>query len=386
MTQSSQLASAKIAAEQPQILSNDKDLFTASQNWQAAEVLAIDTEFVRERTYFAALGLIQISDGVTVWLVDPLEIDDFTPLKDLFTNPDILKILHSPSEDLEILLQYFACLPEPMFDSQLAAAALGQPLQISYQKLLQWQLEIEIDKGETRSNWLQRPLRKSQLHYAAMDVAYLPMVYQQLATQLHQQNRYHWVRQDSQIQLDKARLPVDTQTLYFKYRDAWRLDNRQRQILQNLYIWREETAIKRNLPRSFVVKDSDLNAIAVAMPSSLSELKECGELHHHSIRRHGEKILQIVAGNTINSSPINNSAKPPIPLSSEEKACLQTLKTAVAKIAASLEIDPANIASRRELEFLIRNRPLAQLPARFSGWRESVLANELKIIDQLIRN
>ncbi len=383
MTQSNQLVTAKTAAELPQILCTDKDLSTAAEHWNNIAVMAIDTEFVRERTYFAALGLIQISDGITVWLLDPLKITDFQPLKDLFTNPEILKILHSPSEDLEILLQYFGCLPEPMFDSQLAAAALGQPLQISYQKLLQWQLDIEIDKGETRSNWLQRPLRESQLHYAAMDVSYLPLVYSQLTELLNTRDRYHWVMQDSQLQLDKARQIIDRDTMYFKYKDAWRLNDKQQAVLQGLYKWREEVAINRDLPRSFVVRDNDLNAIARALPDSVNTLKDCTDLHPNALRRHGEKILQLVANKSADGHPQSSFKKPPMPLDSEEKACLQELKIAIINIASKEELDPASLASRRELEALIRARPLSEIPAKFSGWRKALLANELNTINNL---
>ncbi len=383
MTQSNQLATAETAAELPQILCTDKDLSTAAEHWHNIAVMAIDTEFVRERTYFAALGLIQVSDGVTVWLLDPLKITNFQPLKDLFTNPDILKILHSPSEDLEVLLQYFGCLPEPMFDSQLAAAALGQPLQISYQKLLKWQLDIEIDKGETRSNWLQRPLRESQLHYAAMDVSYLPLVYTQLAEQLNTRNRYHWVTQDSQLQLEKARQSIDTDTMYFKYKDAWRLSDKQQAVLQDLYKWREEVAINRDLPRSFVVRDNDLNAIARTLPNSLDSLKDCADLHPNALRRHGRKILQIVTSKSADGQQQSCLKKPPLPLSGEEKTCLQELKGAISSIASNADIDPACLASRRELEALIRARPLIELPAKFSGWRKALLTNELNTINQL---
>ncbi len=385
MTQSQQLATAKTAAEQPQILCTDKDLSAAEGLWAGTDVIAIDTEFVRERTYFAALGLIQISNGTTVWLVDPLNISDFGPLQNLFTNPSILKILHSPSEDLEILQQYFGCLPEPMFDTQLAAAMLGQALQISYQKLLLWQLEIEIDKGETRSNWLQRPLRKSQLHYAAMDVSYLPIVYQQLSVQLHSSGRYDWVTQDSQLQLFKARQEADIDSLYLKFTDAWRLDDRQLRTLQKLCRWREETAIKNDLPRSFILKDKELSQIARCLPDSISSLNQCAELHPKSLRLYGEKILHIITTLSHKQADSEPVTSPLMPLSSTEKACLKEVKEAVNNIAAAHDLDPASLASRRELEALIRQRPLNNLPAKFRGWRKSLLDAEITLINQLTR-
>jgi len=367
------ITQAEKAAEFPVIITSNADLATAGKTWQTAKILAIDTEFIRERTYYAILGLIQVSDGNTVWLVDPLEVTDFQPLVDMLINPSTLKLLHAPSEDLEVLQNSINCMPEPMFDMQLAASALGQPLQISYQKLIEWQLDILIDKGESRSKWLQRPLTDSQLHYAAMDVCYLPMVYQQVTAELEKLGRYEWVIQDSQLQLDKARQSLDPDQLYFRFRNAWRLKPARQKIIQALCIWREEEAEKRDLPRTFVLRDNDLMAITVALPDSFTALKECTDAHPRALQRYSGKILELI--NEVKAQPdAEASGKlPPPPLDGREKQCLNAVRETIAEISAGLNIESTILASRRELEYLILNRPVLEAPARFLGWRKQYL-------------
>lgn len=385
MTQSPQITAAENAAQKPEIITTDAGLISASVSWNNSNILAIDTEFIREKTYYAILGLIQISDGETVWLVDPLGINDFEPLIAMLVNPEILKLLHAPSEDLDVLKNTLGCLPEPMFDLQLAASSLGQALQISYQRLIEWQLDIHIDKGESRSNWLQRPLTDSQLHYAALDVSYLPLVYQQVKTELETSKRYQWVVEDSQQQLEKARQILDMDSLYFRFRSAWRLKPTHQKVLQELCRWRELEAEKRNLPRTFILRDNDLMSIAQTLPDSLSELTECTDAHPRALQRHAQKVLELLDRiQTDQNSEIIGQA-PPLPLLGEEKKCLNSIRGSLANTAAELGIESSILMSKRELEDLLQKRPVTDLPARFSGWRKHYLSPILDTINQLSR-
>ena len=385
MTQSQLITQAEKAAEDPVSITTNAGLTTASKAWNTVKILAVDTEFIRERTYYAILGLIQVSDGETVWLIDPLELTDFQPLIDMLINPGILKLLHAPSEDLDVLKNSIGCLPEPMFDLQLAASALGQPLQISYQKLIEWQLGILIDKGESRSKWLQRPLTDSQLHYAAIDVCYLPMVYQQVTTELEKLGRYVWVSEDTQLQLDKARQSLELEQLYFRFRNAWRLKPAQQKVLQDLCIWREVEAEKRDLPRTFILRDNDLMAITQSLPDSFTKLKECTDAHPRALQRYADKILRLIKQVKSQPDAIASGMPPPLPLDTPEKQCLNTVRENITDIATNLGIESTILASRRELELLISNRPATELPARFQGWRKSQLATIFASINQLPR-
>ncbi|MCF6224910.1 MAG: ribonuclease D [Xanthomonadales bacterium] len=385
MTQSILIATAEKAAQNPTIINSNKSLFDAGKLWAEQNILAVDTEFIRERTYYAILGLVQVSDGETVWLVDPLEITDFQPLVEMLSNPDILKLLHAPSEDLEVLQKSIGCMPEPMFDMQLAAAYLGQALQISYQKLLEWQLGVLIDKGESRSNWLQRPLSDSQLHYAALDVSYLPMIYTQVTTELEKLGRQIWVTEDSQLQLDKARTSIDFDHLYLRFRNAWRLKPEPQKILQALCHWRELEAEKRNLPRTFILRDNDLMGIAQNMPTTVENLKACTQAHPRALQRHSRNILELVAKIRSENSDALSVPQPPLPLNTEEKDILLKARADLSVLAAQLDIETTILASKKELEYLILNRPMNQLPARFQGWRSELISGVISNINQLPR-
>ncbi len=385
MTRSQQITAAENAAQNPEIITTDAGLSSASEIWNKCNILAVDTEFIREKTYYAILGLIQISDGKTVWLVDPLGINDFEPLIAMLTNPEILKLLHAPSEDLDVLKNTLGCLPEPMFDLQLAASSLGQPLQISYQRLIEWQLDIHIDKGESRSNWLQRPLTDSQLHYAAQDVNYLPLVYQQVKTELETSKRYQWVVEDSQLQLEKARQILDMDSLYFRFRSAWRLKPIPQKVLQELCRWRELEAEKRNLPRTFILRDNDLMAIAQTLPDSLETLTECTDAHPRALQRHAQKVLELVDNIQSDQNSEIIGQAPPLPLHGEEKKCLNSIRGILANTAAELGIESSILMSKRELEDLLQKRPVTDLPARFSGWRNHYLSPIVETINQLSR-
>ena len=177
------------AAKHPNLLETPAQLEAAEREWSGSDVLGIDTEFVRERTYRADLGLIQVSDGRTAWLWDPLRFENDAAITRLLENPAILKILHSGSEDLEVLRHALDAIPEPLVDTQIACAMLGQPLQLAFQGAAKWLFDVDIDKEHTRSNWLKRPLAPAQLHYAAMDVVLLPLMFEELKARLEAAGR-----------------------------------------------------------------------------------------------------------------------------------------------------------------------------------------------------
>jgi ribonuclease D len=209
MITKSKIATALAAAETADMIETNQQLAEALAQWQDCEIIGIDTEFVRERTYRADLGLVQLSDGEKVWLVDPLKTGPIDAIARLFEAPDIVKILHAPSEDLDVLLYTTGACPDPLFDTQIACAMLGESLQLSYHYTVNWLLDITIDKGETRSNWLKRPLRPAQLHYAALDVCLLPMMYHELAGRLADLDRMSWLQEDCKRLIERAYEPVD---------------------------------------------------------------------------------------------------------------------------------------------------------------------------------
>ena len=210
------LKKSLFAADHPILLETAAQLSEAKKSWAGNGLLGIDTEFVRERTYRANLGLVQVSDGHTAWLVDPVRLDSLEPLREMLVDPDITKVLHSGSEDLEVLFQAIGAVPDPLVDTQVACAMLGQPLQLGYHATAQWLFDIEVDKEQTRSNWCRRPLTDRQLHYAAMDVVLLPRIARTLLSRLTEMGRLSWMQEDVARAQCNAAIPVDPDLMYLR--------------------------------------------------------------------------------------------------------------------------------------------------------------------------
>ena len=211
MLDNTSIKQALSAGEHPILLESATQLAHAANQWEKSEVLGVDTEFVRERTYRADLGLVQVSDGQTAWLIDPLATGSLEPLAQLMANTAIIKILHSCSEDLEVLMHALGQLPQPLVDTQIASAMLGQSLQLGYHHAVKWLFDIAIDKDQTRSNWCRRPLHTRQLRYAAMDVVFLPMMLQKMRLKLEKADSVfrEWMenlKEGSEILIDKTQL------------------------------------------------------------------------------------------------------------------------------------------------------------------------------------
>jgi ribonuclease D len=365
---------AVAAAEHPALLQTAAQLDAAERAWSMHGVLGLDTEFVRERTYRADLGLVQVSDGTTAWLWDPLAFNSSGSMERLLTRPGTVKVLHSGSEDLEVLLHSFGVIPEPLVDTQIACAMLGQPLQLSYQGAVKWLFGIEIEKEHTRSNWCKRPLHAGQLRYAAMDVVLLPEILAELRPRLEEAGRWSWLEEEIARMQQAAAAPVQPDLAYQRVRGANRLDDPGLRTLRVLARWREETAQARNRARGFVVSDAGLMELAQVRPATREELRGVDQLHPRAVDRHGRALLRIIASAARDPAPIQRSQ----PLDNAQRACLERMRGVVQARSKELDVDPALLASRRELERLLRavtagNPP----PERFLGWRKPVITDEL---------
>lgn len=376
MIKENEIEIALEAADQPVMVESADQLNAALNEWLNCDVIGIDTEFVRERTWRADLGLIQLSDGKKVWLVDPLQTGPLHAFADLFENQAIIKILHAPNEDLEVLFYNTDSVPDPMFDTQTACAMLGESLQMGYHKTVEWLLGIIIDKGETRSNWIKRPLRPAQLHYAALDVCLLPMMHRVLESKLVAQGRLEWLEEDCNRLLSKALTPADPAESWKRINGNGRLDGISLAILQSLAKWRDLEAEQRNLARGFVIKDNALMTISNQQPRNVAELSDLDIWHPSAIQRHGQTLIslidQIVEAGTV--------AEPPDILTPKHRPIMKEMRDLVSSKAIELSVDPALLASRRELESLILAAPEEPVSERFLGWRNDIITTELLAI------
>ena len=376
MIKQNEIEIALAAADQPVMVESDRQLQASVREWLNCDLIGIDTEFVRERTWRADLGLVQLSDGKKVWLVDPLKTGPLDPLSTLFEDKDIVKILHAPSEDLDVLFYTTGAVPNPLFDTQTACAMLGESLQMGYHTTVEWLLNITIDKGETRSNWCKRPLRPAQLHYAALDVCLLPMMHRQLSTGLEELGRTDWLSEDCTRLLNKAQTAADPEQSWKRINGSSRLDGTSLAILQSLATWRDKQAEKRNLARGFVVKDATLMTIANRKPDSLDALSRLDTWHPNAVKRHGQELIDIID----RVSQEDLKAEPIEALGPEHRKLMSNMQRLVLEKATKLSLEPALLASRRELERLILSPAGEPLPERFMGWRKDIITNDLMVL------
>lgn len=361
--------SALAAADQPVMLTSGAEVARAAKAWRRSRVLALDTEFVRERTYFANLGLVQISDAQTVWLLDPLADGTIAPLAELLADPRVAKLLHSPSEDLEVLQHVTGELPDPLIDSQLACAMLGQPLQLGYHHAAEWLLGVTVEKELTRSNWCARPLRQELLRYAGLDVCLLPLMWTLLKERLQEAGRLDWLQEDCARLLDEARTTARPEDAWQRIRGTGRLDGASLAILQSLSAWREAEARQRNRPRGFIVTDAVLIRIASERMRNLRDLEDLEGLHPRARQRYGKAITARVA------EVLDQGVKlPELPrLDPAQRRELKRLRAEVARVAGELGVEPVLLASRRELEELVHGDGQPPWPGRLPGWRAELL-------------
>lgn len=362
-----------------QWIDSDQKLNDICQDLGSCNELAIDTEFMRTSTFFPKPALIQISDGNNNYLIDPLKIRDFSKLKSILINPNILKVLHSCSEDLEVFQTFLNTHVAPIADTQIAAALLNIGGAIGYANLVNAVLGVELEKGETRSDWLQRPLTETQIHYAIQDVAYLLPTFQQVKQQLQDKNRWQWFEEESRQLEENNQRPVALDDYYKRFKSAWKLNKKELTQLQQLCIWREQKARERDRPRNHVVEEKALQEIATANIQTVEDLGKISSLSRNKKKQYGEEIVNVIQAAKAIESDKQPSALPK-PLTRQERELLKQLRATVETVAEEIQLPPEVLAKKGDLEFLVRSgkQNQWQLPERLTGWRQPIIGNLLK--------
>ena len=254
-------------------LSTKNELEQFCQQASAAKVIAVDTEFLRERTYFPKLCLVQVAAGDSIAAIDPILIDDLTPLAELLEDPSVTKVFHACGQDLEVLLDGMGVTCAPVFDTQLAAAFLGLRQQVSYASLVESYCGVRLPKAESLTDWSRRPLDPEQLTYAEDDVRYLPGIYDRMMAELIERDRLSWVAPEMEALCDPARVRRDPREAYQRLRRAGSLTRRQLAVAREACAWREETAARRDLPRKWVASDEVIVEVCKRTPTTLDRLR-----------------------------------------------------------------------------------------------------------------
>jgi ribonuclease D len=329
--------------------------------------LFIDTEFMRERTYWPRLALLQVNDGRGCHLIDPLTT---TPpaMHALLAGKTL--VMHACSEDIEALRVGCVLSPTQIIDTQVGAALCGHDLQCSYQKLVELLLGVSLPKTATRTDWLKRPLSAEQLEYAAHDVEYLPGLYDALYQRLNVLGRLGWWQEECKRLLDDCQRSAPLEDLWRQVKGAASLDGPGRRRLQLLAAWRDSAARERDIPRSFVIKDAELLALAARGARQRSDLNQF-DMHPSALRRFADDLLQVLAAAERGEIP---PALPGLPEPAVRDR-IKRLRDHFNHLATVNQLAPEVLARRRWIESLARHPE--RMPEPFTGWRADLIGPSL---------
>lgn len=339
------------------------------ETWAKTDAIAMDTEFMREKTYYAELALVQLGRPGEVLLLDAPALGPDPAILELL-RAQALKVMHSASEDLQALQRAYGELPRPLFDTQIAAGLCGMDPGLSYQKLVDQLCGVQLEKGETRSDWMRRPLSEAQLRYAADDVRYLLEIWQTLSQRLQTLGRLPWLQEDCQRLLDGADADDDPHP-HLALRPAQGLPREAQALLRRLLLWRGESARLSNRPRNWVL-DSGL-ALDLAQRGGLSrpDFERLLDKNPKSPRKRRDELFEVFSAPLASGELDIPLARPQDPA---EREGVKRLQAAVAERAASLQIADSVLASRKHLELLLRE---GRWSRALQGWRREVLAQPL---------
>lgn len=349
-----------------QLIRDNAGLYAVCQAMASATEVALDTEFIRIRTFHPKLGLMQIYDGVHLVLIDPSAITDWTAFIAMMRAPYCVKYFHACSEDLDVFQHYFNYLPTPLIDTQILAAFLDNAVCTSYANLVAKYLGITLSKNETRTNWLGRPLSAQQCRYAAEDVYYLLPLAQQLLTQITHTPWRQAVDEECCAVLTRKSAKLLPENAYLSFKQLNQLHGNARAYLQLLAAWRLETARNQDIALNFVLPEATLCQIARYQPTSLAQLQQLG-ISGKGIRLYGQIILDLMR------QPLSSPAtiiKHPSEYS-EYKSISHRFKKAAAIIATETGLNKEIILSRRHINQYVDwlHQPQCPTPELIKGWR-----------------
>jgi ribonuclease D len=357
------------------IVTNAADLATAIKILSSADVLAVDTEFMREKTYYPKLCLIQIARKEEVIIIDPLpEKLDLTPLAQLWSDPNIVKVFHAGAQDLRILFDNCGAAPRPYFDTQDAATLIGQSEQVGYATLVHKLLGVELNKADSFTDWARRPLTKAQLDYASKDVSYLLQLYPLIVSELSELGRQDWLASEFEQKSSDETLSVDTQMQFRRLKRVSSLKPHQLAIAREIAAWRENEAAKRNIPKRWLLSDESILDISRRAPRTPEELEKLRGVGNNLKRSLPALVSAIETG--INCPQDQWPSLPERPrVSGDDSAALELMAALVRKRADENRLSSSVLASRAILEnYLSTRRDDCML---MQGWRREIIGNEI---------
>jgi ribonuclease D len=359
---------------QTRIITTSTDLAQFCATFGDEQFITVDTEFIRERTYFPQLCLMQVATSKEAVAIDPIAGPDMdlTPLYDAFANEKLVKVFHAASQDIEIFVKDSGRVPYPLYDTQLAAMVCGFGESISYENLVRELVGATLDKASRFTDWARRPLSDRQLAYALDDVIHLRVIYEKLRERIHADGRDEWIAEEMEEIADITKYRVDAQRAWVRLK----VKSRSRDVLQILRAaaaWREEMAAKKNVPRQRILKDEMVVQVAMQMPESVEELLEVRGIQHQLSK--DSMALLIEALHTARMAPKESFPDPEErdkPLPAAQEACLDQLKLLLRQQCESAHVVPRLVADKEELEALVRGKIPFEKCHFSHGWRYRV--------------
>lgn len=347
----------------------------------SAAYLAVDTEFVRINTLVPKLGLIQLYAGADLVLVDPLTITDWQPLAELLAAPAVLKLLHSCNEDLEAFASVGLTQIRPLLDTQLAAELAGMGSSLGYAKMVEQLLGKQVDKTESRTDWLARPLALTQLEYAAHDVLYLFELKDLLLAKLPDPKFLPLLLAEGEQMINRRHHQLPTSFKYLEMKNSWQCPPRELAVLRALTHWRAGYAEQKDTALGLVLKDAVMYELAKRRPVTLEGLAQIQDLHPRELRRHGPVLLDLIA----QAKALTAEECPQTFYHQSEfagfKQAQQELTDAVQQAASSSGIPAGFLSVKRQLNEYLNwcwrvsdsERSLLPTPEYLRGWRRDIL-------------
>lgn len=337
------------------------ELEALAQKLEPQSSIGVDTEFLRERTFFPKLCLLQLSAAGQIWCVDTLRVGSLQPLMPALTAAATSKLIHAARQDLEALYLSARQIVSPVFDTQIAAGCIGLKPQVGYAELVKTLLGVTIPKGQTRTDWSKRPLTREQLDYAADDVLYLNDIAIALSARLRELGREHWVREDCAALENREFYEPDPAQAWVRLRGIGQLAPAPRARAKTIAIWREQLARERDLPRAWILADAAIFSIAQANPRTPGELESVQPMNDRLAATLLEALAAASHSDLTDLLPGQDSRP-----TAEQKSVLERLIKTVDARAAELQVSAEILAPRGELKALAMGR---RDSAALSGWR-----------------
>ncbi|MEJ0009386.1 MAG: ribonuclease D [Alphaproteobacteria bacterium] len=361
------------------VITTSAELATFCATFVAERYITVDTEFIRERTYFPQLCLLQVATSKEAVAIDPLAPGiDLAPLYAAFANEALLKVFHAAKQDIEIFVHDAGKVPHPLYDTQVAAMVCGFGESASYETLVRELAHAKLDKASRFTDWAKRPLSDRQLLYALDDVIHLRTVFEKLEARIEREGRAEWIHEEMEELSDVRLYKADTARAWLRLK----MRTRSAEILQALRAaaaWREEQAIRKNVPRQRILKDEWVAQVATQLPNTPEQLQDVRGIHGQLSKDMSASLIE--AMNNARAEPRETWPEPEDrykPMPAAQEACFDQLRLLLRQCCEESHVVPRLVADKEELEDLVRGRVPFEKSHIGHGWRYAVFGEKAR--------